>query len=115
MTELLEFSFLIPVRRDANLSDGGEHEPEDWAWLDDELFDRFGGVTYSPILYRGAYLDPDTHERVVDDSKKYTVAIEETLVAELRQLLAVTCIFFRQKLIYLSVAGRVEFIGPPES
>jgi hypothetical protein len=115
MTEFLECTFLIPICRDENLSDGDEHEPEDWAWLDDELFDRFGGVTYSLLLYRGAYTDPDTHERVVDESKKYTVAIEETRVAELRQLLAVACIFFRQKLIYLSVAGRVEFIGPPES
>jgi hypothetical protein len=109
----LECSFLIPVRRDANLADGQEHEPEDWDWLDDELFDRFQGMTCSPVLYRGAYLDPNTGERIFDDSKKYTVAIIESRVGELRQLLSAACVFFRQKCIYLSVSGHVEFIGPP--
>ncbi|HEY4232176.1 MAG TPA: hypothetical protein VGM76_02005 [Lacipirellulaceae bacterium] len=112
---LLECSFLIPVRRDANLSDGEEHAKEMWDWLDDEMIDRFGGVTYSPLAYRGAYIDRDTGERVADDSKKCTVAIEESRIDELRQLLSAACVFFQQKCIYLSVAGSVEFVEPPVS
>jgi hypothetical protein len=40
-----ECSFLIPIRRDKNLSDGELHSQEVWDWLDDELFARFGGRT----------------------------------------------------------------------
>jgi hypothetical protein len=111
---LLECSFLIPIRRDINLSDGEEHDPTDWDWFDDELFNRFGGMTYSPVRYQGDYVDPDTKARVHDESKKYVVALEESRVAELRHLLSAACVFFHQKCIYLGVAGRVEFIKPPE-
>ncbi|MCH8839076.1 MAG: hypothetical protein IH831_00060 [Planctomycetes bacterium] len=112
---LLECSFLIPLRRDADLSDGEPHEPEMWELLYDELFDRFQGVTFVPVPYVGAYEDPDTHERVSDESKKYIVAIIEASVDELRKLLSAACVFFQQKCIYLSVAGQVEFVRPPES
>jgi hypothetical protein len=110
---LLECSFLIPLRRDANLSDGEPHEPETWEWLYDELYNRFQGATFNPTPYVGSYEDPDTHERVTDESKKYIVAIPETSVDELRLLLSVACFFFRQKCLYLSVAGRVEFVRAP--
>ncbi len=113
MPPLLECSFLIPIRRDANQSDGKLHESGIWEWLDDELLERFQGVTFSPLTYRGAYVDPDTLERVFDDSKKYTVAIEELRVDELRKLLSAACVLFEQKCIYLSIAGRVEFVEPP--
>jgi hypothetical protein len=33
---LVECSFLIPVRRDKVLSDGGLHEPSTWDWFDNE-------------------------------------------------------------------------------
>jgi hypothetical protein len=110
---LLECSFLIPIRRDANLSDGGVHEPVALEWLTNELFGRFQGATVAPGKYQGFYEDPDTHARVADESYRYVVAVPESRVDELRQLLSAACVVYRQKCIYLSVAGRVEFIEPP--
>jgi hypothetical protein len=107
---LLECSFLIPIRRDGILSEGKEHSRELWFWLDQELFDRFEGGTHSPGLYKGFYRDADTGKRVDDASYKYTIAMEEDDVDRLRRFLTGLCIVFQQKCIYLSVAGRVEFI-----
>jgi hypothetical protein len=106
---LLECSFLIPVRRDRNLSDGKLHRATTWLWLEDELV-VFGGATRAPNLYPGWYLDPDTGEQVRDRSRKYFVAVPPARVEELRGLLRRACGKFRQKYIYLSVAGRVEFV-----
>ena len=110
---LLECSFLIPERRDAILSDGELHAPETWEWLREELNSRFGGSTVAPGLQSGSYVDPDTKERVSDLSIKYTVAVAEAGLDELRGVLVAASVFFEQKCIYLSIAGRVEFIGPP--
>jgi hypothetical protein len=109
----LECSFLIPVRRDANLSDGSEHDPDTLDWLATELFVRFRGATIAPGKYQGFYEDPDTHAQVSDESFKYIVAVPETRIAELKQLLSAACVVFQQKCIYLSVAGQVEFVEPP--
>lgn len=108
--QVTECSFLIPVRRDAHLSDGELHSAEIWEWLDDELFDRFNGRTIAPGLYDGFYRDPDTRERVADQSRKYIVAVSHNQLDELRTLLTAACGKFQQKCIYLSVAGVVEFI-----
>ena len=107
---LLECSFLIPVRRDPVLSDGGQHRRPAWAWLEAEL-SGFGGATRAPGLYPGWYTDPHTGERVDDRSRKYIVALPRARVEELRTLLRRACGMFAQKCIYLSVAGRVEFVG----
>jgi hypothetical protein len=107
---LLECSFLIPIRRDANLSDGEIHEPEIWDWLDNQLFEQLGGATVSPENCRGFYQDPDTGERVDDESTRYVVAVPEEKIDELRSLLSLVCARFHQKCIYLSIAGNVEFI-----
>lgn len=107
---VLECSFFVPIRRDANLSDGEMHLADDWEWLDDELFDHFSGGTIAPGLYEGFYRDPDTQERVTDKSFKYEVALPESHLDELRALMATACVKFQQKCIYLSVAGQVEFI-----
>ena len=109
----LECSFLIPIRRDANLSDGGEHDPDTIDWLTTELFSRFQDATIAPGRYQGFYEDPDTHARVSDESYKYIVAVPESQLAELRELLLAACEFFQQKCIYLSIVGQVEFIEPP--
>ena len=111
---LLECSFLIPIRRDANLSDAGEHDPKTWEWLSTEIFNRFRGGTGAPGMYQGFYEDPDTHQRVADESYKFFVAIEESRLPDLRQLLSAACVTFQQKCIYLSVAGHVEFVEPPK-
>src|SRR5207253_33554 len=71
---LLECSFLIPTRRDKNLSDGRAHRERAWKWLHDQLY-QFGGGTRAKELYEGWYEDPDTSERVEDLSRKYFVAL----------------------------------------
>ncbi len=105
-----ECSFFVPIRRDANLSDGELHSTDVWEWLDDELFDRFSGRTIAPGLYEGFYRDPDTQECVADESRKFIVAVVEDRLDDLRALLATVCLKFQQKCIYLSAAGVVEFI-----
>jgi hypothetical protein len=110
---IVECSFFIPIRRDANLSDGQPHEQDVWAKLDFELYARFEGGTLAPDFYRGFYRDPDTGQRVDDESARFIVAIPESRLDELRQLLAEACDWFFQKCIYLSVAGQVEFVRKP--
>jgi len=107
---LVECSFLIPLRRDANLSDGAVHSPEIWEWLNNELYDRFGGRTVAPGEYHGSYRDPDTGEQVADASYRFIVAVPKNEVDSLRSVLAGACVIFAQKCIYLSVAGKVEFV-----
>jgi hypothetical protein len=106
---LLECSFLIPIRRDRNLSDGRAHFPEAWRWLEQQLSD-FGGGTRDSALQHGWYLDPDTGKRVTDRSRRYIVAIPRSRLGRLRSLLREAGWIFRQKCIYLSVAGHVEFV-----
>jgi hypothetical protein len=107
---LVECSFLIPIRRDRNLSDGEAHGRKAWRWLDTQLYE-FGGATRANELYEGWYLDPDTQRPVRDLSKKYVVAVPRRKLARLRGLLRAACDVFQQKCIYLSVAGYVEFVG----
>src|SRR5262245_5886763 len=107
---VIECTFYIPQRRDANLSDGELHALDAWEWLDDEIFAAFGGRTLAPGWYEGFWKDPDTQQRVTDLSRQYTVALPESEVGTLRVLLALACERFQQKVIYLSVAGQVEFV-----
>jgi hypothetical protein len=107
---LVECSFFIPTRRDANLSDGASHPREAWDWLDNEMFTRFHGATTAPGEYHGFYQDPDTGERVADDSLRFIVAVPKREVDKLRSMLSGACVIFAQKCIYLSVAGKVEFV-----
>ncbi len=107
---VVECSFFVPLKQDANLSDGLLHGNASWDWLDNELFARFAGGTKAPGTYHGFYKDPDTLQRVDDESYRFVVAISETQLDELRMLLRAVCVIFVQKCIYLSVAGRVEFI-----
>src|SRR5438132_1670983 len=109
---LLECSFLIPTRRDKNLSDGKRHDQEAWNWLEEGL-DAFGGATRPTTLYAGWYHDADTGERIPDRSRCYIVAVPRTRLDELRALLSQACVVFQQKCIYLSIAGRVEFVEGP--
>jgi hypothetical protein len=106
---LWECSFLIPIRRDAILADGKLHRRAAWAWLEGRL-SAFGGATRASGLYPGWYPDPQTGQRVDDRSRKYFVALPRSRVGELRALLREACGVFAQKCIYLSVAGRVEFL-----
>lgn len=109
---LVECSFLIPIRQDRNLSDGKLHSPASWQWLNDKL-SEFGGATRVTALQEGWYPDPDSGERVTDRSRRYTVAVGREKVARLRTVLSEACNVFRQKCIYLSIAGNVEFVEGP--
>jgi hypothetical protein len=109
---LIECSFLIPTRRDWRLSDGAEQSPNSWKWLESNLLSLFEGVTPDRGLLDGFYKDPETGRIVVDQSYKYTVAVGENRIDELRKLLAEACAVFSQKSIYLSIAGHVEFVEP---
>jgi len=111
MESAIECSFLIPIRRDANLSDGEPHAKEAWNWFEATLLAAFGGRTIAPGFYHGAYTDPDTHQPVADESVRFIVAASESDIALLRTILSIACTVFQQKCIYLSIAGRVEFIG----
>jgi hypothetical protein len=107
---LVECAFLIPLRRDENLADGALHEREAWEWLDSQLF-QFGGASYANETQTGWYVDPDTQQRIWDDSWRYTVALPRGHVRRLRSCLRVACEVLQQKCIYLSVAGQVEFVA----
>jgi hypothetical protein len=106
---LLECSFLIPIRRDKQLSDGKSHKPRAWKWLEVRL-EEFGGATRATALYSGWYRDPETGARVSDLSRQYVVAVPRPRLDKLRTLLREACEVFRQKCIYLSIAGKVEFV-----
>ncbi len=106
---LVECSFLIPLRRDKNLSDGKPHELQCWDWLEAQLAE-FGGGSYSNATESGWYEDPDTKERVRDESWRHTVAVTSRQVRRLRALLADACEIFQQKCIYLRVGIHVEFV-----
>ena len=110
---LLECVFLIPIRRDRNLSDGKAHKPAAWTWLTTQLY-VFGGGSRSREQEEGWYEDPDTGERVTDLSQRYTLALPRAEVGELRALLREACVIFAQKCVYLSVAGHVEFVEGPK-
>jgi hypothetical protein len=107
---LLECSFLIPLRRDRNLSDGKAHKPQAWEWLETRLA-QFGGGSRAKEMMAGWYYDPDTAEQVWDDSWRYVVALPGRRVRRLRSVLVEACDVFAQKCIYLSVAGHVEFVA----
>ncbi len=68
---IVECSFLIPLCRDQDLSDGKPQAKESWRWLNGELFLRFQGRMVAPGTYQGAYEDPDTREMVIDESRVY--------------------------------------------
>src|SRR5262249_17399061 len=110
--QLLEWSFYIPIRRDRKLSDGRLHRQRTWEWLENGLV-QFGGATRDTALHEGWYLDPDTHERVPDRSRRYVTAVGRKQLDGLRALLREACGVFRQKCIYLSIAGQVEFVRGP--
>jgi hypothetical protein len=92
-----------------SLADGKRHSSRAWQWLERELY-LFGGATREREPLDGWYIDPDTGKRIADSSRKYYVAIDKTDIGALRSLLQEVCGVFKQKCIYLSIAGRVEFV-----
>ncbi len=58
----------------------------------------------------GEYEEGPTSSATQDESRKYWIALPEEKVEDLRQMLRRAANTFDQRSIYLSVAGRVEFI-----
>ena len=108
---LAECSFYIPIRRDAEISDGKPHSPKAWSWLGKALYARFSAWTLSPGLYEGVWKSPKTGQPIRDKSYRYVVALNPSRLDELRGLMVEACGVFKQKTMYLSIAGMVEFIA----
>jgi hypothetical protein len=107
---LVECAFLLPIRRDAQMSDGKFHDPEVWDWLYKELTNRFSFLVRAPGLYERVWKRPETGELLREKSNKIYVAAKLDDLAILREFLAEACKRFHQKTLYLSVAGNVEFL-----
>ena len=112
---LLECAFYIPIRGDRGLSPGRLHTVRQWRWLEEQLFDSFESRGTRPLCnFQGSYRDADTGLEVHDESRMYVIALRRRKVSVLRRILEQACRVFHQKCIYLSVAGRVEFVSNPD-
>ena len=107
--------FLVPVVRD---SDRKPHQPVLWRLLQEALVRTFGAVTgpetvlyyRNPVAVPGAWSPGEGKESIEDLSRKYTVAVPEDRVDELRALLRRVGNSFDQQVMYLEVAGYAELV-----
>lgn len=113
-SKLMECRFLVPLRRDVEISDGNLHETDCWQWLDHELAGRFGGRTKFAEQLQGIWKNPKTGALTSDESIQFIVAVLEESLDELRAVLSLVCVQFAQQCIYLSIAGTVEFVEPKD-
>ncbi len=115
---LVECSFPIPILRDG---DRQPHQPHAWDDLTIELRNLVksyprghqGPKTvfhWEEDVTPGAYEEGPTTGVTRDESRKYWIALPAEKVEDLRVMLGRACNTFAQRAIYLSVAGRVEFI-----
>jgi hypothetical protein len=54
-SKLVECQFLIPLRRDDEISDGELTDTRIWRWLHEQLFDQFGGWSVLSDTVEGAW------------------------------------------------------------
>jgi hypothetical protein len=108
--QLVEAAFLIPIREDRDVGNGRLHPYTRWQRLTRDLYHMFAGWSRTPGLVEGVYKDPDTSQPVADKSRRYVVALPHRELDRLRHYLQEVGAVFRQKVIYLSVAGQVEFV-----
>lgn len=107
--------FLIPVVRD---SDRKPHPSILWRLLQDALLNTFGGVSgpeevvcyRTPDPFKGSWAPGAGQAPIEDRSRKYTVAIPEARLDDLRSLLRKAGNSFDQQVMYLEVAGYAEFL-----
>jgi hypothetical protein len=66
-------------------------------------------------LVPGEYQDCPQELPIQDESRRYLLAIPETKVHDLRQLLRKAVNTFDQKAVYLAVRGYVEFVTAAET
>jgi hypothetical protein len=108
--QLVEAAFLIPIREDRDVGNGRLHPYTRWQRLTRDLYHMFEGWSRAPGLVEGVYKDPDTGQPVSDKSRRYVVALPQRELEHLRRYLREVGAVFKQKVIYLSVAGQVEFV-----
>lgn len=114
----VQCEFFVPIVRN---SDKKPHQPVAWNLLVNEIRRVFSAGHSGPeTFYTGDALVPGEFEEcqaappVQDMSRRYTLAIPEAKVNDLRLLLRMAAHTFDQLAIYLSVAGIVEFIVPTD-
>lgn len=108
-------SFLVPLIGDTSRQ---PHSLLLWRLLQDKLIKAFGGITGpEPVLYYrslspvpGSWLPEESPEPVEDESRRYTVAVPEGQVEQLRSILRKVGNSFDQRAIYLEVKGVVEIL-----
>lgn len=108
-------AFLVPVVRD---SDRRPHSVPLWPILQDALVDLFGAVSgpETVLLHRrlklvhGVWRSDREGDLVEDRSRRYSIAIPEDRVDELRALLRRVGNSFDQRVMYLEVAGYAELL-----
>jgi len=107
---ILECSFLIPTVRNI---DRGLHRPLCWKDFEADLRELARGSTGPEHVYalRDVESVPGDWEGIRDVSRRYTVAIPESRVSALVELLRQHLDTFDQEVFYLSIAGVVEFVG----
>ncbi|MBI1925103.1 hypothetical protein HYR99_12750 [Candidatus Poribacteria bacterium] len=108
--QIVEAAFLIPIREDRQVGNGRLHPNTRWQRLTRDLYLMFEGWSREPGLVEGVYKDPDTGQPVSDKSRRYVVALPQRELDRLRRYLQEIGSVFKQKVIYLSVAGKVEFV-----
>jgi hypothetical protein len=112
---LVQCEFFVPVKRN---SDKKPHQPLAWTLLGNEIRRAFpAGHSGPETFYRGDAFVPGEYENdpkespIQDISRRYVLAIPESKVDDLRQLLARAANTFDQLAMYLAVKGYVEFVS----
>ena len=108
--------FPVPEVRN---SDRQLHQPIAWRLLQDEIRRRFPtGHSGPENFYRAVDLVPGEYSAapgdppISDRNRRYFLAVPETRIDEVRELLGKAAVTFDQEAMYLNVAGVVEFISP---
>lgn len=103
-----ECVFLIPLVRD---SDRRPHQPIVWDLLRNALRREFEAFHFDVATVPGEWISSDDPGNVVEDQcRKFTVAIPQDRVDELRRVLRRAGNSFDQREVYLAVAGYAELL-----
>ena|SRR5450759_3618949 len=110
----VECRFLVPTLRNTTRE---LHSPTAWRLLQDALLARFQGsqgprirIFFSPSLHPGDWAPVANAPAVTDECREYLVAVESSRLDELRDLLGRAAVTFDQEVIYVSIAGTVDYI-----
>ena len=110
--EIIQTSFLVPIREDVNVGDGQNnlHSDELLELLCSLLENLFGGQTRAQDLYEGSWVDPISGKPIKDISRKYFVDVKLKKLNKMKDFMKVVGIMFKQKCIHFECGGKVEYI-----